>query len=266
MFTDTHAHLTDSKFAKDLEQVLQDAQAAGITRIIDVTCNLDSIEKALDQEKKRSRHQVSKESKEQVEIYLSLGIHPSDLIDWNDETSQKIKELAQKNKKVVAIGEIGLDFYWEPFDAKKQKEVLLAQLELAKELELPVIIHSRSAEEETLNCIKQVGIKRGVLHCYTGPADILAEALDYGLHISFTGVVTYPKNKELQELVRKVPLEKLLLETDSPYLSPQSKRGERNEPAFLGETAKVIAELQGISLEELARVTTENAVELFTIH
>ncbi len=250
MFTDSHAHLSSEKFEQDLEHVLERAKEAGVERIINVAYDGESIDKSLSLIKKYPQ------------IYLALGIHPEELGDWNEQVADRIRELSQL-KKVLAIGEIGLDFYWKPFDAAQQKEIFVTQLKLAQELELPVIVHSRAAEAESLACIKDLGIKRGVLHCYTGPQEVMEEALSQGFFISFAGMLTYPKNDELRELLKQVPLDRLLLETDSPYLAPQSKRGKRNEPAFLLETATVIADLKNISLSELFKFTEQNVERLF---
>lgn len=249
MYIDTHAHLSSPDFSDDLGEILLRANREGVSQIINVTCDFESIDKSIEL--------FSNEKN----VYLSFGIHPSEAKEFDEF---RFKKLTQKHK-IVAIGEIGLDFYWKPYNQKLQEGVFVSQLEIAKDMNLPVIVHSRSAESEALGLIQEIGVRSGVLHCYTGDRKTMLMALRAGLHISFAGMLTYSKNNELRSLLKNVPLDRLLLETDCPYLPPSTMRGQRNEPSFLPEIAKTIAKEKGIGLDELAKQTSKNAYDLFGI-
>lgn len=253
---DTHVHLDDPKFDKDRDEVIKKALDAGLEKIITIGC-----------------YQPTKPFKTLIDlaekydcIYVSLGVHPHEAASANKEVLHEIKELA-KHQKVIAIGEVGLDYHYEYTPRDIQKKVFVDYIQLARELNLPLSIHSREAQVDTLNILKAEGINDigGVLHCFSGDYAMAKKCLDWGLYLSFTGVVTFPKASNIQDIVKKIPIEKMLIETDCPYLSPEPHRGKRNEPSYVVETAKKIAEIKGLSYEDVARITTLNAKELFSI-
>lgn len=267
MFTDTHAHLDFDQLNDDLPAVLRAAKDAGISQIITVGTTLE-----------RSRKCVEL-AEQHDSIWAAVGVHPSDAeeiaqeYEESEEACSELKELAN-HKKVVAIGEVGFDFYHDSNPAEaSQQTAFTSQAEIAREAGLPLIVHSRDAEdfspiylEEHANLALADNSARrepGVIHCFTGSQEYAEQVLKLGYLISFTAPVTYAKNAALRDVVKTVPLEKIMLETDAPFLPPADKRGQRNEPAYLIETATTVAELKGVSLEELAEVTTANAQRLF---
>lgn len=254
MFIDTHAHLDFPDFDVDREEVIGRAQKEGINVIINVGSSLKGSLASLDLAKK---HEI---------IYASLGIHPHDAKAVNQDIFKQIEGLAA-SEKVVAIGEAGLDFYRNLSPAEAQRQVFVKFIELSLSLGLPLIIHSRQAESATLEILKENtnGNLKGVLHCFSGSGDFLRSCLDLGLHVSFTCNITYKKSDNLRELVKLVPEDRLLLETDSPYLSPEGMRGKRNEPLNVKLLAGFLAELRGCSIEAIAKSTSENARRLFGI-
>ena len=197
-------------------------------------------------------------------IYCAVGIHPHEARDFTDQTYSLLKELSEK-KKVVAIGETGLDYHYDHSPRDKQRTVFRKQIELADEKGLPIIIHSREADEDTLTIVRESGISHGVFHCFSGNTDMAEQVMALGFYISIAGPVTFRKALGLQEVARKIPDDYLLIETDAPYLAPEPLRGKRNEPAYILNTAQKIAELRGISLQDLSRITTLNAKRLFSI-
>lgn len=252
MFIDTHAHLSTASFAQDLSQVLKRASEYQIRKIINVACDKASFE-------------ISPILKDNKQVYFSFGIDPGSLQDWDEKLPEKLRNLLRETPRVVAVGEMGLDFYWKPYDEHKQREVFIAQLKIAKELNLAVIVHSRAAEQESLKILQENDIKKAVLHCYTGDLKTALQATQLGYYLSFTGILTYPKNKELQRIASAIPLNRILLESDCPYLAPQTQRGERNQPAYLLETAKFLADLRQLSLNELSCITNQNVQQLFGV-
>lgn len=252
---DTHAHLDFEQFDRDREAVLRRAAEAGVAWIIDVGANLAS-----------SRRAVALASAE-PRIWAAVGVHPHDAATVNPPVLAELRALAH-GPRVVAVGEIGLDFYRDLSPRPKQREAFEAQLALARELDLPVIVHDRAAHAETLAVLRgasrQTGPHlRGVMHCFSGDLELAREILELGLYIGIDGPVTYPRATTLAEVARLVPLERLLIETDSPYLAPQARRGKRNEPAYVGLIAERVAELRGLRTEEVGRVTSDNACALF---
>ncbi|MBI5787990.1 MAG: YchF/TatD family DNA exonuclease [Candidatus Schekmanbacteria bacterium] len=253
MLIDSHAHLEMPEFAGDLPQVLERANQAGVSHIITIGSDLASCYKAHALAQKHER------------IYAAVGIHPHEAQDFHADTLRQIKTLAQ-SPKVVAIGESGLDYHYLHSPEEVQRRVFREQLNLACELNLPVIIHNRQAEDDLLMILKDLPvIPKGVLHCFSGSEAFLHKCLDYGFYISIAGPVTFPKAGELRELVRLIPNDRLLLETDCPYLSPAPWRGRRNEPAHLKATAQKVAELKGLSLEDIGRISSLNTQQLFGI-
>jgi TatD DNase family protein len=214
-------------------------------------------------------------------IYSAVGFHPHDAKDFTDDIFGKIKEWIERfgirnegcdlkdssssSRRIVAIGEIGLDYHYDTSPRDIQRAVFMRQLQLAKDTDLPVIVHSREADQDTLDILRRSGVARGVLHCFSGDADMAYQAMAMGFYISIAGPVTFRKALRLQEVVKMIPDDFLLIETDAPYLTPEPFRGRRNEPSFIVHTAKTIADLRGVSPEDIARITTLNARRLFGI-
>jgi TatD DNase family protein len=249
---DTHAHLQDQVFRPDQDTVFKRAFAAGIHHIIIVGYDYHSSQEAVAL------------ADRQEQVFAAVGIHPHDAATWQENTGVLLTALCQQ-RKVVAIGEIGLDYYRNLSPREIQKKVFATQLELARKMSLPVIIHSRDAGDEILEFIKDFPGLTGVVHCFSGTLLTARKLNELGWYIGITGAVTFPKATGLQEVVRGIPLEWLLLETDAPYLAPQSHRGQRNEPGYLGEVAAVIATLKNIEVSVVAQQTTINAQKLFRL-
>lgn len=258
---DTHAHLDDRRFSADLDEVVARARDAGLRSIITVGC----------WNKKAGFGPVLKVVEKYPQLWCALGVHPheaKDVVDsapWDAIRKAALMKGADGKARLVAIGETGLDYHYDHSPRDLQKEVFVRQIALAREMNLPVIVHSREADADTLEILKAEGASDvgGVFHCFSGTKETAKAALDMGFYLSFTGVVTFPKAEGLREVVKSVPIEKMLIETDCPYLAPAPRRGQRNEPAFVVETAAGIAEIKGLALEDVARITTLNAEELF---
>jgi TatD DNase family protein len=252
---DSHAHLDMEEFDEDRDKVVQRAFQEGIKSILcpaDIT-NPKSIEKTFDLAKKYKN------------LIASAGVHPHQAKHFTASHTQRIEELAGE-KKVKAVGEIGLDFHYDFSPRHEQEEVFRHQLNLAQKLELPVVVHSRNAGREVAKAIKEEHFsKGGILHCFTEDWLLAKRMMDHNFYISFSGILTFPKAQPLREIAEKIPLEKLLVETDSPYLVPFPLKGKkkRNEPAHVIETAKVLAGIKKISLDKLACVTSQNFESLF---
>jgi TatD DNase family protein len=199
------------------------------------------------------------------QLYAAVGIHPHDAGRVTDACYEIIRNLALSSAKIVAIGEIGLDFYRDRSPREAQESVFRAFLHMANELDKPVIVHDRDAHQRVLNCLREEGTQRGVLHCFSGDAAMASEAIAMGLYISIPGTITYPANEALREVVRAVSIDRMLVETDCPYLAPVPFRGKRNEPAYVRLAAERVAEVKGLSLEDVARITTKNVRDLFGI-
>lgn len=248
---DTHAHLNFSNFADTTPQhIIERAKNAGVTKIINIGADLKTSQESVELAKQFS------------EIYATVGIHPHDAQSVNDNAISQLKELA-KNTKVVAIGEIGLDYFKYDGNRDIQKNAFRKLLTLAKELDLPVIIHDRDAHADILTILKETKITKGVVHCFSGDIEFATKILDLGFLISFTGNITFPKAQNLQDVVKFVPLNKLMVETDCPFLAPVPHRGKRNEPAYVIEIAKIISKIKNISLEKIANITSKTALQFF---
>ena len=252
MLIDSHAHLEMKEFDSDREEVIKRAFDAGVDFIVTVGTNLALSRKAVALAQGHEK------------IYATIGIHPHDAAKTDKNTGESLKELAHR-QKIVAYGEIGLDFFRNISSQEKQIEVFGLQLELAQELNLPVIIHDREAHEQTLKMVKASGVRRGVFHCFSGDYVMAKQCIDLGFYISIPGVVTFDKAKTIQDVALRVPLASLLLETDAPYLTPVPHRGKRNEPSFIIHTAKKVAEIKKAPWEEVARITADNTMNLFGI-
>ena len=247
---DSHAHLDDEAFDHDREATIERAREAGVSAIVNVGYNAT-----------RWRSTLAL-SAAWAEVYAVVGLHPHEAESWSAGTRARLRE-ALAEPKVVGLGEIGLDFYRDRAPREAQRAAFRAQLELARELALSVVIHSRAAEDETVATLADASVTRGVLHSFSGSVATARRALDLGLHVSLTGPVSYPKAEEQRDLARAIPLDRLLLETDCPYLAPQPRRGRRNEPAFLRFTAEAIARARGEPLERIIAATGTNAIRLF---
>jgi len=252
MLVDSHAHLDFQDFDQDRAEALDRAKTAGVHKIICIGAG-DAL---------NSAHRSLALSAENDFIYSTVGIHPHDAKIWNSEISDELIHLGQKPRQ-VAIGEIGLDFAKEYSPKEIQEKAFREQLEIALELDLPVIIHSRNALGETMNILKEMKIKRGLMHCYSGSADLAKELVRLGFYISIPGVITFKKAQKLALVVREIGLDHLLIETDCPFLAPEPFRGKRNEPAYVKLVAQKIAEIKGIAFEKVAEKTTENAEQIF---
>lgn len=252
MLIDSHAHLEMREFDSDRHDVIERAELAGVDCIVTVGTNPGLSRKALS-----IAHQYKN-------IYATVGVHPHDVAKASDKSFDELKALAQ-DPKVVAYGEIGLDYFRNISPREKQIEMFAKQLELAQELNLPVIIHDRDAHEETLRMVKASGVRLGVFHCFSGDWAMARQCIDLGFYISVPGVVTFDKSKVLQDVVRQAPLDTILLETDCPYLTPVPHRGKRNEPSFIVHTAKKVAEIKKMPWEDIAQTAARNTRKLFRI-
>jgi TatD DNase family protein len=254
MLIDSHAHLEMKEFDSDREEVIKRAGNEGVDFIVTVGTNLKLSQKAVALAGKYEN------------IYATVGVHPHDVAHTDENTWGSLKELVNTNREIiVAYGEIGLDFFRNISPKEKQIEVFGRQLELASELNLPVVIHDREAHEQTLEIVKSSSVRRGVFHCFSGDYEMARQCLDLGFYISVPGVVTFDKAKTIQDVVQRLPLSSMLLETDAPYLTPVPHRGKRNEPSFIINTAKKVAEIKKIPWEEVAQATACNAMNLFGI-
>ena len=250
---DTHAHLCDEKFDDDRVDVIARAHEAGVTKIISMGDTM------------AASAQVVQDAEEYPALYAAVGIHPESACVLTDEMRRQLLTWAQ-HPKVVAVGEIGLDYYWEKDASRRalQRDLLAAQLDLAREAGLPVCIHDREAHGDTLAMLRAEGAGlTGVLHCYSGSLEMARELWKMGWYIGIDGPLTYKNAAKLPDIVREAPADKLLVETDCPYLAPVPLRGKRNEPACVTHIVAKIAEIRGEAFEEVARYTTENAQRLY---
>ncbi len=269
MLIDSHAHIQLDRFDTDREAVLERAQEAGVQTILVIGFNLETSRGAIALANKHERKisATNKKNKREenlpLQIYATVGIHPHDAKELDDETVRIFRDFAA-HPKVVALGEMGLDYYRDISPHPIQRETFERQLDLAEELDLPIVIHNREAYHHILPILQaRRGRVRGVMHCFSGDVEIMHQSLALGFYIGIGGPVTYRKADTLQEVARKVPADALLVETDCPWLAPQFRRGKRNEPAYVRATAEKIAELRGISLEEIGTITTRNFKDLF---
>ena len=250
---DSHAHYNDEKFDDDRDTIIKEAYNSGITTIINAGYSLESSKKAI-------------EIANQYEfMYATVGVSPNDIEDLKGNYIEDIEELA-KSHKVVAIGEIGLDYYWNKENKEKQKEIFMEQIKLANKLDLPIVIHTREAVMDTIDILKKIECKkRGVFHCCPLNRELVKEALKLGFYISFAGPVTFKNSKNAEEIVNLVPIEKILIETDSPYLSPEPVRGRRNDSQNVKYIAQKIADIKGLTIEEVAKQMHKNIEKIFNM-
>ena len=258
MFIDSHAHIDGDDFDNDREEVIERAHAAGVSVILNVGTgdpHSGALERAVELGKTHEN------------IYTAIGTHPHDARLYDAAAEEKIKNLIN-NERVIAWGEIGLDFHYDNSPRDVQIDVFKRQLRAARECNLPVVIHTREAEAETIDILKSDyggAQRRGVFHCFSGSMELAQHALEIGFMLSFSGIVTFKKAEELRAIAKQVPLDRLLIETDCPYLTPIPYRGKRNEPAYVVEVARCLAGLHGVELEEMARITTDNFNRFFEI-
>lgn len=256
-FFDTHAHYDDEKFDEDREEIIKKIYNSGVTRVINVGCNIETSIKSIELSEKYEF------------IYSMCGIHPSDIANNEEQIKQDIlaiKNLVTKSKKTVAIGEIGLDYYWNKEDKNLQKKAFIKQINLANTLRLPIAIHTRDAIDDTIEIIRNNKINNGgILHCCPFNRELVKHGLEAGLNIAFGGTSTFKNSKNAAEIVNMVPRDKILIETDSPYLAPEPLRGTRNDSSNLKYIVAKIAEFRGETKEEVAKYTYENANRLLGI-
>lgn len=254
MLFDTHAHYDSRQFDADRDAVLSSLPGKGVSLVVNPGCDIPTSRKAVEL------------ARQYPFVYAAVGFHPEELEGAELAHLEQIRALAA-NEKVVAIGEIGLDYYWVKDEAGRQKErdFFRAQMTLAGELGLPVIVHDREAHADCLAVVREFPQVKGVFHCYSGGVDMARELVELGWYLSFTGVLTYRNARKAVEVAREIPLEHILIETDSPYMSPEPHRGKRCDSGYVYHTCQRLAELKGISLEDCARKTLENGRKFFGI-
>ena len=252
MYFDTHAHYDSSKFDADRDEVLRALPESGVTLVVDPGDNAE-----------RSRRAVEL-AQQYPHVYAAVGWHPEEAENWDENSLPAIRELA-KQPKVCAIGEIGLDYYWDATYRERQKEMFRAQIELALELDLPVIVHDREAHGDSLEIVRDYPALRGVFHCFSGSVEMAQELLRRGWYLGFDGPITYKNAVKALDVIAACPADRMLLETDSPYLAPMPNRGKRNDSRNLPYIAARIAEIKGMTTEQVAEVTLQNGKQLFGI-
>ena len=248
MYIDTHCHISKDDYA-NIDEVIKNAKENNVNYLFICGWDKNTIKESIEIAEKYDN------------IYLELGFHPSEANITNDEDLLELENIVRNNKKVIAIGEIGLDYHWEKNNKEKQKELFKKQIEIAKRLDLPVVIHSRDAFQDTFDILKMANYK-GVIHCFSGNEENAKMYLSIGFYLGIGGVVTF-KNSNLKYTLKNVPLDKIILETDSPYLAPTPHRGEQNEPKYIPLIASEIANIKELTTDEIGSITTENAKKLF---
>ena len=247
---DTHCHYDDNAFSDDAFTLLDSLFASGLSGAMHASTDLESSIFGLRTSEKYKR------------FYTSVGLHPENTEKYTPETISELRELALSSKKVKAIGEIGLDYHYEGFDREKQKKLFREQVELANSLDLPVIVHCRDAVGDCMEILRELK-PRGVMHCFSGSRETAKEVLGLGMYIGFTGALTFKNAKKACEVVKNMPLERLVLETDCPYMSPEPHRGERSHSGLIPFIAMKVGEIRGIAWEDVAKITEENAFRLY---
>ncbi|MFD2671555.1 TatD family hydrolase [Marinicrinis sediminis] len=255
MLIDTHTHLDADAFVEDQEQVIQRALDQGVERMINVGFDRKTITSTLELAEKYDF------------IYAVIGWHPVDAVDMTEEDLKWIEQLATTHPKVVGIGETGLDYHWDKSPRAIQQDVFRKQIDLAKRIGKPIIIHNRDAHQDVVDILREENASEvgGIMHCYSGSWEIAKQCLDMNFYISFGGPVTFKNAKQPKEVLKKVPLDRLLVETDSPYLTPHPYRGKRNESGYVKLVAEAAAELTGKTFDEIIRITGNNAKKVFDI-
>ena len=252
MLFDTHAHMDDRAFFEDRDEILQGLSAKGVGLVMNPGCSLDS-----------SRNAVA--LAEQYDfVYAAVGSHPDVADEVNGEVLEEYKKLC-KLAKVKAIGEIGIDYHYEDIPRDLQLRAFRMQMELAREVDLPVIVHEREAHEDGMAVVREFPDVTGVFHCYSGSAEMARQLVDKGWYIGFTGVLTFKNARKAIETAQSIPIDRIVLETDCPYMAPVPHRGKRNDPGYLCHMAEKLAEIRGLSVEEIHQITTENGKRLYRI-
>jgi TatD DNase family protein len=254
MFVDSHAHLDDPRFDEDRDAVIQRAWDSGIRKILTIGNGGGPDQMGCGIPIAESRDW----------IYTSVGVHPHDAVKVEERHYSLIENLAA-HSRVLAVGETGLDYYYDNSPREIQREVFRRQLALANKLNLPVIIHTRDADDDTIALLKEMNPSRGVIHCFTSGEKLADFVLEIGFYISFSGIVTFPRAQTLAAVAHRVPPDRILVETDCPYLAPVPHRGKRNEPAFVADTARFLAQIRGMSIDELATLASANFDTLFAV-
>lgn len=250
-YIDSHSHYDDEQFDNDRDELLEQLYNKGVDKIISVGCRIEQCEAAINLSEKHTH------------VYAAVGIHPEDVDSAPENYLDRIREWS-KLPKVVAVGEIGLDYHYEGYDKAKQIDIFESQLKLAKELDLPVIIHARDATLDSMEIIKKYAPLKGVMHCFSGSAETAKEVLKCGMHLSFTGVLTFKSARKAVDALAVIPMDRLLLETDCPYMAPEPFRGQRCDSSMIVKVIDRIAELKGITPDEVANITYQNTINLFT--
>ena len=252
MFIDTHAHIQDKAFKEGAKSIIENALNADISKIIAPGSNFADSLRAV------------RLTEEFDGVWASCGVHPHDAKNASSKDLLEIEKLCQKTK-VIGVGEIGLDFHYNFSEPDIQKEIFIYHLKMAKRIKKPVVLHCREAQTEFIDILKKEQCNYGVVHCFSGNQKEAEILLDMGFYLGFTGVITYPKSEELREIIKNTPIDRILSETDSPYLSPIPYRGKRNEPAYVTEVVKKISEIKGLTLQETVKAISENTANLFGI-
>ena len=253
MLFETHAHMDDLAFQEDRESILEGLADKGVGLVMNPGCSLAS-----------SRNAVALAEKYPF-VYAAVGSHPDVADEVNEETLEEYRKLCKLHDKVKAIGEIGIDYHYEDIPRERQLKAFRMQMELAREVGLPVIVHEREAHEDGMAVVREFPDVTGVFHCYSGSAEMARQLVDKGWYIGFTGVLTFKNARRAIEAVQALPLERIVLETDCPYMAPVPHRGKRNDPGYLCHMAEKLAEIRGLSLEEIHEITYENGKRLYRI-
>ena len=253
MLFDTHAHMDDRAFDDDRAELLENLPEQGIQLLMNPGCSL------------ASSYNTSKLSQEYDYVYAAVGSHPDVADEVNEEVLEEYRKLCKLNPQIKAIGEIGLNYYYETIPREIQKRAFRMQMGLAEELDMPVIIHERNAHDDGMTIVKQFPKVKGVFHCYSGSAEMARQLVNMGWYIGFTGVLTFKNARKAVETAASIPLDRIVLETDCPFMAPEPYRGKRNHPGYLPRMAEKLAEIRGVDVAEIIRITTENAKRLYRI-
>ena len=253
MLFDTHAHVDDAAFEEDRKELLDNLPNMGITMLLNPGCSLET-----------SRNAV-KNARAYSYIYAAVGSHPDAADEVNDEVLDAYRTMVRENPKVRAIGEIGLDYHYEDVPRQRQQQAFRDQLALARELQMPVIIHDREAHEDCMNILREFPEVKGVFHCFSGSAEMARQLTNLGWYVGFTGVITFKNARRAVEAAAAVPLDRIVIETDCPYMSPEPFRGKRNDPSRVFRMAEKLAEIRGLPVEEIQKITLENGKRLYRI-
>ena len=253
MLFDTHAHMDDHAFDADREQLLASLPEQGLALVMNPGCSLESSRNAVELARRYDY------------IYAAVGSHPDAADEVDDAAMEAYRTLCRQNPKIKAIGEIGLDYHYEDIPREIQRNAFRAQMELARELDLPVIVHEREAHEDGMQVVRDFPEVTGVFHCYSGSAEMARQLVEKGWYIGFTGVLTFKNARKALEVAASIPRDRIVIETDCPYMSPEPFRGKRNDPGKLYRMAEKLAEIWGVSVEEARRITLENGKRLYRI-